>query len=65
MKLNPFKKKEPQHTCLICMKTAGSNPSDVRYKYQDGEGVAYLCDVCSEEFNKDTVDRDQENDISV
>jgi len=47
------------------MMPVGDNPSEIRYKYQDGEGVAHLCGVCSEEFNKDTVDRDQENDISI
>jgi len=63
MRLNPFKKKSQK--CFICMMPVGDNPSEIRYKYQDGEGVAHLCGVCSEEFNKDTVDRDQENDISI
>ncbi len=65
MILNPFKKKEPERKCFICMMPIGSNPSEIRYKYQDGEGVVHICGVCSEEFNKDTIDKDREDDISI
>jgi hypothetical protein len=59
-----FKSKVPPKECLICADAVGDNPSEVRYKYQDGEGVAYLCKKCSDSMNKDKVDSaDGEEDV--
>lgn len=42
-----FKKK---HKCLICFKKVGDDAPQVKYHYQDGLGVAYLCDKCARKF---------------
>ena len=56
MKLNPFSKTADK-ICLMCESSVGKNPAEVRYKYRDGEGVAYLCKECSDSVNQDTIDK--------
>lgn len=64
MKLNPFTKSADK-VCLLCEAPAGKNPAEVRYKYRDGEGVAYLCKECSDDMNQDTIDKEHKDEFSV
>ena len=59
------KAKKPSHPGLTCGKKLGKKYSEVRYKYKDGEGIAYICPKCSDEFDKTNMDKETEDDFSV
>lgn len=38
--------------CLVCQKTAGDDAAIVNYKYEGGEGQAFVCKKCADELEK-------------
>lgn len=56
---------KPSHPCLTCGVKLGKNFSEVRYKYKDGEGTAYICLKCADEFDKSNMNKETEDGFSV
>lgn len=38
--------------CLVCGKSAGKDAAVMRYKYEGGEGEAFVCKKCADELDK-------------
>ena len=38
--------------CLVCEKTAGGEAAVLRYRYQGGEGEAFVCKKCADNLEK-------------
>ena len=64
MKLNPFSKSVDK-MCLVCDEPAGKSPSEIRYKYKDGEATAYLCKICGDDIENDDLDKDTDDDLAI
>ena len=60
-----LKSEKPSHPCLTCGKKIGKDYSEVRYKYKDGEGTAYICKSCAEEMDKPKTDEGDLDDFSI
>jgi|TARA_B110000211_G_C14057751_1_gene544145 hypothetical protein len=64
MKLNPFSKSVDK-MCLVCDEPAGKSPSEIRYKYKDGEATAYLCKICGDDIENDDLDKETDDDLAI
>ena len=64
MKLNPFSKSVDKR-CLMCGEPAGKSPSEIRYKYKDGEATAYLCKICADSVENDSLDKEIDDDLAI
>ena len=49
----------------MCGEPAGKSPSEIRYKYKDGEATAYLCKICADSVENDSLDKEIDDDLAI
>ena len=50
--------------CLICEKTVDKNFAEVKYSYQGGVGISYLCSKCGDEMEKNRLEQESNDDLA-
>lgn len=57
--------KKEKRKCLVCEMTVDKNFAEVKYSYQGGIGIAFLCSKCGDELERNRLERESGNDLAV